>query len=95
MEQCSALSVSLARQVRWRKITISFSFFQGDYWEDGTVFRPERFLDEAGALKKDNHLIPILSGDYWEDGTVLRPELFLDAASVLKKDDYLIPIFPG
>ncbi len=43
-------------------LTIWFPFFQGDYWEDGLVFHPERFLDTAGALKKDDHLIPILSG---------------------------------
>ncbi len=43
-------------------LTIWFPFFQGDYWEDGLVFRPERFLDAAGTLKKEHHLISILSG---------------------------------
>jgi hypothetical protein len=52
MELCSALSGRHAKERRpfW------FPFFQGDYWEDGTVF------DLTGELKKDDHLIPILSG---------------------------------
>ncbi len=58
MELYSALSGSLMRQAQIIRLPI----FQGDYWEDGTVFRPERFLDAAGALKKDDHLITILTG---------------------------------
>jgi hypothetical protein len=60
----------------------------------GTLFHPWQFLDVAGLLKKDYHLIPILSGDYWEDGTVFRPERFLDAAGA-KKDDHLISNLSG
>ena len=31
---------------------------KGSYWGDGTTFRPERFLDEAGKCRKDERLIP-------------------------------------
>ena len=26
---------------------------KGEYWGDGEVFRPERFIDENGNLRKD------------------------------------------
>ena len=35
---------------------------KGDYWEDGTTFRPERFLDGEGRVRKDEHLIPFSIG---------------------------------
>ena len=35
---------------------------KGSYWEDGERFRPERFLDTNGELKKDEHFIPFMTG---------------------------------
>ena len=35
---------------------------KGDYWGDGTTFRPERFLDGEGRVRKDEHLIPFSIG---------------------------------
>ncbi len=61
-----------------KKTPKMIKIFQGDYWEDGTVFRPERFLDAAGALKKDDHLIPFSVGKRQCLGeTLAKVELFL------------------
>ena len=35
---------------------------KGDYWGDGTTFRPERFLDGEGRVRRDDHLIPFSIG---------------------------------
>jgi cytochrome P450 len=51
---------------------------QGDHWVDGLVFRPERFLDEAGAVRRDEHLIPFSVGKRQCLGeTLAKAELFL------------------
>ena len=44
-------------------INVSLNYsFQGPYWGDGEVFRPERFLDSTGCCKKDERLIPFSTG---------------------------------
>ena len=35
---------------------------KGDHWKDGKAFRPERFLDGNGNLRKDEHFIPFSIG---------------------------------
>ena len=35
---------------------------KGAHWGDGMVFRPERFLTEEGAVRRDDHLIPFSIG---------------------------------
>eukprot|EP00091_Calanus_sinicus_P018821 TRINITY_DN4428_c0_g1_i3.p1 TRINITY_DN4428_c0_g1~~TRINITY_DN4428_c0_g1_i3.p1 ORF type:complete len:286 (+),score=64.04 TRINITY_DN4428_c0_g1_i3:649-1506(+) len=41
---------------------------KGDYWRDGMAFRPERFLDEEGNVRKDERFIPFPSArdNAWE-----------------------------
>ena len=35
---------------------------KGEYWGDGTTFRPERFLDAEGQIRRDDHFIPFSIG---------------------------------
>ena len=58
---------------------------KGDYWGDGEVFRPERFLDEAGQLRKEERFIPFSTGKRACLGEALaRAELFLFLSSLLQ-----------
>ena len=58
--------------------TMMAQILKGDHWGDGEVFRPERFLDSDGKVKKDDHFIPFLTGKRQCLGEPLaKTELFL------------------
>ena len=58
--------------------TMMAEIMKGDHWGDGKVFRPERFLDSDGKVKKDEHFIPFLTGKRQCLGeTLAKTELFL------------------
>jgi cytochrome P450 len=55
------------------------SIIQGEHWgPDNEIFRPERFLDASGALRKDDHWIPFSIGKRQCLGeTLAKVELYL------------------
>ena len=58
----------------------------GDHWGDGEVFRPQRFLDEAGNVKRDEHFIPFSVGKRQCLGeTLAKTELFLFFTGLLQQ----------
>jgi cytochrome P450 len=42
------------------------------YWVDPEVFRPERFLDSQGNVKREEALIPFGIGKIWLTGSEVR-----------------------
>ena len=63
---------------------------KGDYWGDGMVFRPNRFLDEFGALKPDDRLIPFSVGKRRCLGeTLAKAEFFLFFTALLQQFNFL------
>ena len=71
------------------KDTIIFGIFaeilKGDYWDNGELFNPGRFLDEEGCLRQDEHLIPFSIGKRVCPGQALaNVQLFLYFTRVLQ-----------
>lgn len=63
------LAASDDRYGQWTypKGTVVLSFFYGvhrheDHWQDGNAFRPERFLDDAGKIRKTPAFFPFGAG---------------------------------
>ena len=89
------ISCSQAKPVRaWRKATERDSrarapqaLLTGDAWDDGELFRPERFLCAGGArVERNEFLIPFSVGKRVCPGEGLaRAEIFLFLARLLQK----------
>ena len=64
---------------------VFMSVLKGEHWENGSNFDPERFLNEDGTLRKDEHLIPFSMGKRVCLGeTLARTELFLFFTGILQ-----------
>ena len=63
---------------------------KGEHWDNGMQFKPERFLDEDGMLKLDDHFIPFSMGKRRCLGeTLARAELFLFFTSLIHQYRFL------
>ena len=57
-----------------------------NHWEDERAFRPERFLNEDGTFRKNDHLLAFSTGKRQCPGeTLARTEMFLFLANILQK----------
>jgi len=63
---------------------------KGDNWGDGTVFRPERFINEEGNIKKYEEFMPFSIGKRQCLGeTLAKTELFLFFTSLVHQYKFL------
>ncbi|XP_068081913.1 probable cytochrome P450 304a1 [Anabrus simplex] len=63
-----------------------------DFWGDPEVFRPERFLDEKGLLKKKDYTLPFGAGKRLCAGeTFARQNLFLFFAAMMQNFNFEMP----
>ncbi|XP_067675268.1 cytochrome P450 2J4-like [Haliotis asinina] len=63
-----------------------------DLWRDPETFRPERFLDDNGGVRREEEIIPFFMGRRICLGESLaRMELFLFLASMLKTFTFRLP----
>ena len=63
---------------------------KGDNWGDGTVFRPERFINEEGNIKKYEEFVPFSIGKRQCLGeTLAKTELFLFFTSLVHQYKFL------
>ena len=63
---------------------------KGDHWGDGKTFRPERFLDDQGKVRRDEHFIPFSIGKRQCLGeTLAKTELFLFFTGLVQQFTFL------
>ena len=63
---------------------------KGEYWNDGENFRPERFLDVSGKLKKYEHFVPFSMGKRKCLGEALaKTEMFLFFTNLVHQYTFL------
>eukprot|EP00092_Neocalanus_flemingeri_P065658 GFUD01079879.1.p1 GENE.GFUD01079879.1~~GFUD01079879.1.p1 ORF type:complete len:438 (-),score=100.01 GFUD01079879.1:38-1351(-) len=69
---------------------VFIEILKGDHWKDGMTFRPERFLDQEGNLKRDEHLIPFSMGKRQCLGeTLAKTEIFIFFTSLIHQYHFL------
>ena len=69
---------------------IMAEILKGDHWGDGETFRPERFLDGEGKVRRDEHFIPFSIGKRQCLGeTLAKTELYLFFTGLVQQYRFL------